>query len=207
VVKEVGRRRTGPQRNEAWGDKDSTFDEPVPVDSAPWFATLLRKTGNFAFGLQHIKDRRIINGLIQVAAGTRPSGPTLRQSAGRGAGFGDSAANRLVERAAIRAVTRHYKSRGWTVESREKQNLGFDLLCTKRSLEHHVEAKGVRGSICSFMITANEKQAAEADPAFRLIAVTNALDAKTRKIVTLTGEKLLREFDFAPISFIVKPRR
>jgi len=84
VVKEVNRKRNGPQRNLALGDYDRPFDEPVPIDSAPWFEQLRRKTGNFAFGLQHIKDHRIIARLIQAAAKGGSSDSVSRQLAGTG---------------------------------------------------------------------------------------------------------------------------
>jgi hypothetical protein len=104
----VKRKGSGPQRNLALGGKDRPFSKPVPIDAAPWFDTLRRKTGNFAFGLQHIKDRRVIAGLMQVAAGRKPPGSARRQGMGMGAGLGDAETNRLVERAAIKAIKRHY---------------------------------------------------------------------------------------------------
>ena len=68
-------------------------------------------------------------------------------------------------------------------------------------------SKGVRGPICSFLITTNEKRTAEIDRAFRFIAVTNALESNRRKLVTFTGKELLREFDFSPITFRATPKR
>jgi hypothetical protein len=138
--------------------------------------------------------------------------PTLSSSALRtlgrnGARFGDVLTNRRVERAAITAIKKQYQSEGWKVESKEAECLGYDLFCTRATTIRHIEAKGVRGSICSFVITTNEKRAAEIDNAFRLVAVTNALESEKRKLVTFTGKELLREFDFSPISFIARPRR
>jgi hypothetical protein len=206
IVEEIDRAKTGRQRNLALSEKGRSFKKPIPVDSAGWFPTLLRQTGNFAFGLQHIRDRRVIKGLTQIAAGDEPNGEGRPRFVRKGTGFGDSSKNRLVERAAVRAVAKYYEARGWRVESRETECLGYDLLCRKGSAAHHVEAKGIRGSICSFAITANEKWTAEVDPAFRLIAVTRALEKRGRRLTAFTGQQFLREFDFIPISFMAKPR-
>jgi hypothetical protein len=140
------------------------------------------------------------------------NGPKLNSSVsatiGRnGAGFGDPLTNRRVERSAITAIKQQYQSEGWKVESKETECLGYDLCCTRGSTIRHIEAKGVRGPICSFIITTNEKRMAEIDRHFMLVAVTNALESKKRKLVTFTGRELLVEFDFSPISFIARQRR
>jgi len=206
IVEEIDRKRTGPQRNLALSSKGDSFKKPVPIDSASWFSALREKTGNFAFGLQHIKDRRIIRGLTHIAHGTEPRGNRSARLTSEGAGFGDWRLNRRVERAAVAFVTEHYRGRGWAVESREAACIGYDLFCRKGPVTHHIETKGIRGAICSFPITANERTTAEIDPAFRLIAVTRALEKSGRKLAVFTGQQLLKEFDFVPISFMAKPR-
>jgi hypothetical protein len=124
-----------------------------------------------------------------------------------GGGFGDPEQNARVERAAVSAVTKRYQSRGWRVESKEdEKNLGYDLLCRLRSDEHHVEVKGVRGTLRSVVVTKSEKNRAERDHAFRLIAVTNALDAKTRRPQEFAGPEFLRQFHLVPIAFIAALR-
>jgi Domain of unknown function (DUF3883) len=123
-----------------------------------------------------------------------------------GAGIGEAEQNALVELAAVNAVTSEYRSRGWRVKSKESEKVGYDLLCRRGSAVHHVEVKGIRGAICSFMITANEKNKAELDPAFSLVAVTKALEPDRRRLSEFTGPDLLRKFHFAPISFMARPR-
>ena len=124
-----------------------------------------------------------------------------------GGGFGDPEQNARVERGAVDAVTKHYQSHGWRVASKEEEkNLGYDLLCRRRSDEHHVEVKGVRGTLRSVVMTKSEKKRAEHDRAFRLIAVTNALDAKTRRLQEFTGPEFLRQFHLAPIAFVAALR-
>jgi hypothetical protein len=124
-----------------------------------------------------------------------------------GGGFGDHEQNVRVERAAVKVVKKSYQSHGWNVESKEQENRGYDLLCTHRSDEHHVEVKGVRGALHSVLITKNEKRAAEHDRAFRLIAVTNALDAKRRRLQVFPGPEFVREFRLSPIAFTATLRK
>ncbi len=79
-------------------------------------------------------------------------------------GIGEAEQYALVELAAVNAVTSEYRSRGWRVMSKESEKVGYDLLCRRGSAVHHVEVKGIRGAICSFMITA-KKTKAELDSA------------------------------------------
>jgi hypothetical protein len=60
-------------------------------------------------------------------------------------------------------VKREYKQNGWNVESVEQDKCGYDLHCTKSSLEEHVEVKGIRGLDPSFIITAGEVRRAGSD--------------------------------------------
>jgi hypothetical protein len=124
-----------------------------------------------------------------------------------GGGFGDPQQNARVERAAVNVVKKSYQSCGWNVESKEEESLGYDLLCTRRSDEHHVEVKGARGALRAVVITKNEKTAAEQDRAFRLIAVTNALDAKRRRLQVFPGPEFVRKFRLSPIAFTATLRK
>jgi len=123
-----------------------------------------------------------------------------------GGGFGDPEQNLRVMLAAVGAMKRDYRSRGWAVQSMEAEKLGYDLQCSRGSIVHHVEVKGIAGTDCSFVVTANEKGKALTDPAFRLIAVTRALEAKRRELLRFTGSKFLGEFRFAPLSFMATHR-
>lgn len=197
--------KPGPLGNEAKAVHGRAFKRRIPIDKKPWFKLLRRRTGNFGFGLQRIKDQEVIRGLMELlSAGVDDSAPSppLRT----GAGFGSAAENRLVERAAIRAVTRDYKSRGWHVTSREHLCEGYDLYCRRGKREEHVEVKGIRGALCSFIITANETQASRYDPFFKLCVVTNARIPSRRKLWRFTGAKLGSTFDLQPIAFIAKPK-
>lgn len=72
-----------------------------------------------------------------------------------GAGFGDAKTNALVERAAVRKVTRHLEQRGFEITSRERDSIGYDLDARMGKIELHVEVKGVSGAKVQFPITKN----------------------------------------------------
>jgi len=106
------------------------------------------------------------------------------------------------------AVRRKWKALGWSVQSVERRRgLGFDLLCERGREVRHLEVKGTRSPFCTFLVTSGEQQAAAADSHFLLCAVTNALDAKRRKIWQFTGEQFFRHFDLQPVMMVAKPRR
>ena len=65
---------------------------------------------------------------------------------GKGAGFGDTETNRLVEKAAITKVTRFLTRLGYTVRSRESEGIGYDLDASRNGKTLHVEVKGISGS-------------------------------------------------------------
>lgn len=48
----------------------------------------------------------------------------------------------LIEKTAIDKVTEYYCKRGYDIESREKNNMGYDLLATKNKEEIYIEVKG-----------------------------------------------------------------
>src|SRR6266542_908637 len=74
------------------------------------------------------------------------------------AGFGCTAVNREVERAAIKFVTARYQQEGWQVVSVESERVGYDLLATKDGDERHLEVKGTGGADVDFILTAGEKR-------------------------------------------------
>jgi len=79
----------------------------------------------------------------------------------KGAGFGSIENNRKVEKAAIDFVTQHLRQKGYDVESREKECIGYDLDATHQKQKTlHVEVKGVSGGQVHFPITANEVRSA-----------------------------------------------
>jgi Domain of unknown function (DUF3883) len=194
--------KESPYTNKASGTEGQHFQPMIRLDDQPWFDALRRSQGNFAFGLQAIKDLLLINALSDaMTRGKGLAGSRYRQ---RGAGFGATDSNREVERAAIEAVTKNYQQAGWTVISVEPDGLGYDLLCRKESLVEHVEVKGVKGDLCSFIITANEMNVAQYDNTFKLCAVTQALTSPT--LHWFNSTELLTCFDFEPTAFWARPK-
>jgi hypothetical protein len=117
-----------------------------------------------------------------------------------GAGFGDAAENKLVESKAVQAVTKDYQDDGWTVRSVERDECGFDLVCSKEGLVENVEVKGVKGKAICFIITEGEVQQAQTNPKFFLVVVTSALSA-TPKLSKYSGAEFLQKFDRSPIAY------
>lgn len=119
-----------------------------------------------------------------------------------GAGFGtDPERNKAVEFVAVDAVRQWFVDEGWTVESRESETCGYDLLCRKGRSEQHVEVKGVAGEELCFMITANEVTTAKRDSQFLLSVVTNALSPEKLEMYDFTGRQLLEEFELEPVTY------
>ena len=55
------------------------------------------------------------------------------------------------------------------------------------------------------VITANELQTAKTDPCFHVAVVTEALSRKAQ-VAVLTGERFLKDYSLAPISYAARPR-
>jgi len=95
---------------------------------------------------------------------------------GRGAGFGDAAANAIVEAAAMATVTEYYEAGDWKVVDVSHQRMGWDLTCTSATGETaRVEVKGLRGDRPVVLLTANEIRSAKSDDGWILAVVTRAL--------------------------------
>lgn len=69
---------------------------------------------------------------------TTSTGDTKTRRGLQGGGFGSAAENRKVEERAVKLAKAWYKKRGYRVVSREKENIGYDLQCSKPGEEIHV---------------------------------------------------------------------
>ena len=88
----------------------------------------------------------------------------------------DAEARKLVENTAVNYVTKHYKGIGYTVTSREKENVGWDLDAEKNGICLKLEVKGLAGNTISVRISQNEfKSMVNNKDCYRLCVVTNAL--------------------------------
>jgi len=139
----------------------------------------------------------------EAALSPVPPAPTPSEGplASDGAGFGNARQNVLVEKAAIAAVKKQYRSKGWSVESVESEKIGYDLLCRKGDEERHLEVKGVSGTERAFTITAAELRRADGDENFFLCVVTSALNAKRRKLLSWRGAEIRSVFALSPVSY------
>jgi len=123
-----------------------------------------------------------------------------------GGGFGSAEENAEVERRAIEYVRRRYQRKGWHVTSRETENTGYDLECTKGRQVRHVEVKGLSGTGDSLLVTRREYQRMKRDRQFRLAIVANALSRRPR-YESYTGRKARRIFEFTPIQYMARRKR
>lgn len=111
-----------------------------------------------------------------------PAGPMSDKKHGGGKGgkkWGkpDTAMNARVEMAAVDAVTRYYKARKYTVESVEKENLGWDLEVRHGKVAHKIEVKGVSSDSIFFELTPNEYRMLSTHAAtYRVCVVCGALE-------------------------------
>ena len=122
----------------------------------------------------------------------------------RGGGFADSKTRKEIEQAAIKFVTAHYEAQDYKVESRESQNLGYDLLAVKASTTLYLEVKGTDGSSPRFFLTRNERKCAGQEADWRLVLVTSARTAP--QLQTLTIQDVERIFNLDPLAWECTPR-
>lgn len=131
----------------------------------------------------------------------KSSVPAAQAAFSSGAGFGDSETNKLVEQAAVRKVIRRLKQSGFTIHSRERDGVGYDLEATKGRTVLHVEVKGVSGELIQFPITRTEVRRAASDPSFRLMVVTQARKRNGR-VHEFKGRDVQRRFVLQPLSYM-----
>jgi|GEM_PF-1311143 len=122
-----------------------------------------------------------------------------------GAGFGNAETNRLVEKAACRAVNNYYKKNGYKVISREKENLGYDFDVIKGQRTIHLEVKGVSGAFIQFLITQNEVHRAQTDTKFKLAVVTMA-KSRQKKISIINNRKFRNSFHLKSLTYMASEK-
>ena len=119
------------------------------------------------------------------------------------AGFGTPEHRKKVEKAAEKAIERHYTSKGWKHKNVTKQKLGFDFVFTKGRKRRHVEVKGTFGAVARFFMTRNENAYRKIRP-WRFAIVTNALDSNP-KVRIYNNRQFNMAFNLDPYVFIGKP--
>lgn len=157
---------------------------------------------------QKRKIEKILLPCANIPTSPKPQKPQTsgnNRSGSRGAGFGTPEDNKKVEKAAIDCVKQWYKDRGWKVDSREKDGVGYDLECKKRGKEKHVEVKGVKGDYPSFIITAQQVEILKSDPYSELAVVLKALTAP--QPIFKKGKEAAENFTFKAIQYVARPKR
>jgi len=121
------------------------------------------------------------------AALTQGSTPALKPQPGQVHGVAEAKQRRVqdselrtkIEIAAVDAVVRWYREAGRDVQSRESENIGWDLDVYGAGLPPlKVEVKGTSQATAIVVLTANEYGAAKGSVSdYRILIVTNALGA------------------------------
>lgn len=116
----------------------------------------------------------IVKRVLDLVGGKRAKTVSLKGRKGKQ----DQQRKALIEKSAIRLCCEHFEGLGYTVESVEKDNFGWDLEATSGKTLLRVEVKGLSGSVFSVELTPNEFKAfAEQADAYRLAVVINALES------------------------------
>ena len=121
----------------------------------------------------------------------------------------DAEVRKIVEKTAVNYVTKHYKEIGYTVTSREKENVGWDLDAEIGSTCLKLEVKGLAGNKVSVRISQNEyKSMINNKNCYRLCVVTKVLKSPTLIIFAWDDEQGAWASDIDPsikISIEEKP--
>ena len=118
-------------------------------------------------------------------------------------GFGSPAHRKKVEKAAERAVKRHYRAKGFSCRDVTKENRGFDFLFTKGRTERHVEVKGTSGEPARFFMTRNEDSYRQ-HRAWRFAIVTKALSQEPT-VHVFNNRQFNQIFQLTPYVFTGEP--
>ena len=117
----------------------------------------------------------------------------------RGGGFAEAKTRKEIEQAAIQYVTAHYEAQNYKVESRESQNLGYDLLAVNAATTLYLEVKGTDGTSPRFFLTRNERKSADQEVNWRLVMVTSARTAPQLQVLTI--EEVEARFNLDPLAW------
>src|SRR5919107_3116880 len=118
--------------------------------------------------------------------------------------FPDPETLQAVEERAVEIVTEYYEGEGFVVVSRERDHIGFDLECVKKTLRgvplvEHAEVKGISGAEFDFVVTAGEVERAKSDPVFALWVVIHALG--DHAVYKFSRQEFLERFNLKPTEF------
>ena len=124
-------------------------------------------------------------------------------------GFGTPEHRKKVEKAAEKAVKKHFRAKGFLCNDVTKENRGFDFVFKRGQTELHVEVKGTSRKLRRFFLTPNENAYREdrgnrKNPAWRIAIVTKALGPRP-KVHVYSSQAFQRKFELSPLLYIAKP--
>lgn len=195
---------------EAFGDAltDSPAGTPVPADAAgdeapavdlKWPAP---QSGIVLPELHHGTLEAVPEVIPEYAE--QPDGELVSDRAPRKSRT-SSEVNRAIEVSAIEMVKHTFEQSGWAFHAdRQADGVGYDLEFIKDGQKRKVEVKGIKGPALAFNVTTKEFWRAQEDPEFVLIAVTNALDERTRRVHVVSREALVSA-PRVPLSYRIGP--
>lgn len=96
----------------------------------------------------------------------------------------DQDRKKYIEKRAIEAVTKFYESNGFTVKSRESDNIGWDLDVSIADIKYHVEVKGTSSLVINVQFSPNEYKKMEEMKLknYKIAVVLNTLEKPKIKI-------------------------
>lgn len=112
----------------------------------------------------------------------------------RGGGFADPQTRREIELAAIDYVTQQLERQGFTVEDRQRENCGYDLLARRGREELLYEVKGTDAIAPRFFISRNERKCSNLNQNWRLAVVMSARENPS--LLVLTSAEMEARFNF-----------
>lgn len=108
---------------------------------------------------------------------------TKQKKKGRKAIQPDPEKRLKVEQASVKMVIEHFTRLGYKVDSREKDNLGWDLDASRGKIQLKLEVKGLSGSTVQADLTPNEfEKMKEFKESYVICIVTNALENPKLKV-------------------------
>lgn len=137
--------------------------------SLVWYANTDENKDFRTMVLKYINQRLIPQEYIKKWSKARQKGKPVQV---------DPFKRKCVEDSAVNETTKFYENLGYSVDSREKDNLGWDLEATLGNETLKIEVKGLSGSEVIFELTPNEYQKmGEFKEEYIVCVVTDALNS------------------------------
>ena len=130
-------------------------------------------------------EERLKRGLLDLVAGKLK--PPKNKKHSKGTLDPDKLVK--VERAAVQVVQRYFEDKGYSIESVERQCLGWDLNAARNGTTLHAEVKGCSRSELVAELTPNEyTQSRKKRDSYRICIVTDALKKPTLHVFRWSDE-------------------